>query len=227
MYFYNQVVKNMKIRNIILYILFLCTSRVFAQNKDSLANVIKNRFEKAETELKNGRKVNSLMRYYSIDFIADKYQLNDSVTEHLRTISIKKIDSLLPVIINEKSSQWKGRWKLTQLKKNEYFSYQYIEITDDKILFYDDSLNIPSRVEDIKSPSYEYFYSSFKREDFNSVEFKNGEIWRFDWHGEASTGGGKIKWFLFPFIRRLEDGTIQQNPTSSKKEHRTYYTLIE
>lgn len=223
-------------KNILLYVLFVCTFSAFAQNKDSIANVVKGNFERAEKLLNDNDIRTSMYRYHSAILTSDKYQITDSVTEHLRTTSRKRIDSLLPVVLNESFMHFKknrnriGKWKLTQLKENEYFSYQYIEITDDKILFYDENSDTPSRIEEIKFPSYEHFYESFHRESFCDivVEFKNGEIWEFSWYGESYTGGGKPKYFLIPFIRRLENGTETKGKQyNGIKENRTYYTLIK
>lgn len=219
-------------KNILLYILFFCAFNVFAQNKDSLVNVLNNHFERAEKELKDNSIHLALGMYHFIIYKLDKYQLNDSATTHLRTISIKRADSLFPIVLNENFKRLKkGKWKLKQLKDNEIYAYKYIEITENKILFYDKKLKAPSRVEEIVYPLYEDLRklspSAFSIYEIG-VKFKNGEIWSFNWDGEST--GGEIKYFLYPFLSRLEDGTEAEHRysiDSVRKKDVTYYILIK
>lgn len=234
----------MKIKNIVLYILFFYTINFYSQNKDSIVNVIrenqKEYFERSEKHLKNDNTYGALELYHSIWSLSNALHeysgiplYSDSTFAYIENVSKKRIDSLLSIFHNKELKKWKGKWKLMQLQEKAglIYSYKYIEITDDKILFYDESLDTSSRVEEIKIAPYRHPYTGFVSEYYKGVEFKNGEIWEFT--VEEKTGEKR----LFPFIRRIEDGTevriiddsgMWEVPEElAQKEYRTYYTLIE
>jgi hypothetical protein len=155
---------------------------------------------------------------------------NDSISEY-EILAKKKIDSLLPIIREKEKKKWIGKWKLQQLKNFKY-NYDYIEFTDDKVFFYySDSLNKPSRIEDIVFADYE------KLEFYNSkysLEFKNNEIWEFTFEKVKkekrlkvyiSRDNKKVNYFLLDERGIIREGKKRRK--AYKEELLTYYILLE
>lgn len=166
--------------------------KAFGQ-EDSLEEYIipqKEYFKKGEDALNNSNGLLALYMFHSTGI----FDLNTEI-EH---ISKKRVDSLLPIYQKQHFEKIKGKWKLKHLK-TQFFSYEYIEITDDEILFYDKNNSaVPSRIEKIKFAKHDPLDIMIP---VSSVEFQNTEIWRFSLNSEK----GEER--LYPNIDRFSDGT--------------------
>jgi hypothetical protein len=210
-------------KNILLFTLLLFIHRVSAQNilDEKLFKSQKDDFEKAEKALENSDELEALNFHHFV------YSIN--LNTDLESISKKRIDSLLPLIQKKEIKKWKGKWKIKQLRTNK-FNYEYIEITENKILFYDkNNLVIPSRIEEIRFAKYN------PRDIFISISrviFKNNEVWEFN------TEKVNRELRLFPNLKTdangkgyhlLDDRSIIKDPVKRKEalaeEIRTYYIL--
>ena len=100
---------------------------------------------------------------------------NQTFSKH-QLYAANKVDSLLPIYHEIKRKNWKGKWKLKQLKHLIY-NYEYIEINDTTVLFFDkNNKDIPCRVEKIKIPDYDNL-DRFNL--LNTLQFENNEVWEF------------------------------------------------
>lgn len=164
--------------------------------------------------------------YFATSFNFD----NEPMTEYEK-YARTKVDSLLPIYQAIEKEKWKGKWKLKQLKFNDY-NYEYIEITDSTVIFYNkDSINTPCRIEKIKFANYD------KLNMFNfykCLEFENNEIWEFTF--EKVKGEKR----LIIFIVRNTSGTgyflvddrslikdRKKRKEAIKQEIKTYYVFEE
>ena len=211
-------------KNILFIILSLFICKVSAQNNtdEKRLEIQKDYFEKAERALKNRDELRALNFYHYV------YSMRQMDTE-LKPLAKKRIDSLLPLIQKKGIEKCIGKWKLKQLETNQ-FNYEYIEITENDILFYDKkNPEIPSRIEEIR-------FANYKPRDImisiSSVVFKNNEIWEFN------TEKGENELRLFPNLKTdangvsyilLDERGIMRDPVKREKalakEIRTYYVL--
>ncbi|BCY29279.1 hypothetical protein KK2020170_21470 [Flavobacterium okayamense] len=137
--------------------------------------------------LKKGNDFNALLSFHSVlGYNFDK----NPMTEY-EIYARKKIDSLFPIYQKKEKEKWKGKWKLQQLQNFEY-NYEYIEFKDSLVLFYkiEDAFK-PCRIENLKFANYNDLDTlNF----YNSLEFKNNEIWEFTF--EVINGEKRLKVYL-------------------------------
>lgn len=164
-------------KKIIFLVFFIISNANFSQevNETTKKLLQEQTFKKANDALEHGDISVALMFFHFVN--------SSNTDEEIKEISKKKIDSLVPIYRFKEIEKWKGRWELKQLKTDR-FSYEIIEVTKNKILFYD-KINsiIPSREEDIK------FFEHLPKEilpNFLSLEFKNKEIWEFNFSDKKS-----------------------------------------
>ena len=156
-------------KNLLLVLIILFSARNYAQVLTREQNQ-ENMFFEAEKLLKAKRLSNALFAY---QFVCR----NRTPETEFKLKAQLKIDSLLPIIQNEKMKKWIGEWELAELRETAKFDYQKIIITDNKVLFYKNRIDkIASRVETIKIAHYNpnQYIST------NRVVFENNEIWAFN-----------------------------------------------
>lgn len=163
------------IKKIFLLIIIIFSVKISAQEKmDSIIlSKQKEYFEIGEKALKKSESLKALNAFHYVLCLKDI----DSVPTNIYEIQArKKIDSLLPIFQKMEIKKLKGRWKLKQLTTEKY-NYEFIEITDTKILFFDKNSNTPIRIEKIEFAPYDDTELILP---FLQLIFKNNEIWEFN-----------------------------------------------
>lgn len=207
--------------------IFLFSISVAAQeNRNSIyLSKQKEYFEIGEKALKKSKSMKALNAFHSVLCLKD---INSVPTNKYEIQARKKIDSLLPIFQQLEMKKLKGRWKLKQLTTEKY-NYEYIEITDDEILFFDKNSNTPIRIEKIEFAPYDDTEITLP---LSQLIFKNNEIWEFNIRKV------KNETRLLTYVARDENGIsyflvddrgIIKDPKARKKayegEINTYYIL--
>ena len=127
-------------KKIFLYIIFLFSLSVSAQEKiDSIIlSEQKKYFEIGEKALKKSKSLKALNAFHSVSYLKD---IDSVPTNEYEIKARKKIDSLLPIFQKMEIKKLKGRWKLKQLI-NQKYNYEFIEITNEEILFFDKHISV-------------------------------------------------------------------------------------
>ncbi|MDY0090827.1 MAG: hypothetical protein RBR78_10750 [Flavobacteriaceae bacterium] len=218
-------------KKVFLILVLILSVQIYGQkeglSEDFVKGILTNQekgLKKAEKLLKKSNEIGAIYEFHLIYVFR--------FDNEYERIAKKRIDSLFPILQKKLIKKAKGKWKLKFLT-NELLgykpTYEYIEITDDKIIFFETNPDIPSRIENINFSSYDYREFSIP-----SLDFENGEIWEF------LTGEKKKEKRLYPSIKRFSDGTREkwideigiiidrkERKKAYAEERRTYYTLIE
>lgn len=162
-------------KKIFLYIIFQFSLSISAQeNMDSIIlSKQKEYIEIGEKALKKSKSMKALNAFHSVSYLKD---IDSVPTNEYEIKARKKIDSLLPIFQKLEMKKLKGRWKLKQLT-NEKYNYEFIEITDEEILFFDKNSNTPIRIEKIEFAPYDDTELTLP---LSQLIFKNNEIWDFN-----------------------------------------------
>ncbi|MCW1147649.1 hypothetical protein [Flavobacterium lacisediminis] len=215
------------IKKILLLLIIIFSFQISAQEKmDSIIlSEQKKYFEIGEKALKKRKSLKALNAFHTVSYLKDI----DSVPTNMYEIQArKKVDSLLPIFQKLEIKKLKGKWKLKQLTTEKH-NYEFIEITDTEILFFDKNSNTPIRIEKIEFAPYDDTELILP---FLQLIFKNNEIWEFNIRKV------KKETRLLTYLARDENGVsynlvddrgIIKDPKARKKayegEIKTYYTL--
>lgn len=221
-------------KNILLIFTFMFGVQMYGQDGDFWKKTRmsqKQRFKDAESLLKKSEEIQAIFKYH--------YVYGSNLDTEYEKIAKKRLDSLLPIVQRKHLQKIKGKWKLKFLT-NEFLSYkpvyEYIEIKDDKIIFFEQNSDIPSRVENIVLTPYDNSLYNRASRDVSSISliFENNEIWEFS--GEEKNKEKRI----YPRIKWLSNGPNEEwideisiiiDRKELKKvlaeERRTYYVLVK
>ena len=215
------------IKKILLLLIIIFSLKISAQEKmDSIIlSEQKKYFEIGEKALKKSKSLKALNAFHSVSYLKD---IDSVPTNEYEIKARKKIDSLLPIFQKLEIKKLKGKWKLKQLTTEKY-NYEFIEITDEEILFFDKNSNTPIRIEKIEFAPYDDTEMSLP---LSQLKFKNNEIWDFNIRKvkketrlitDVVRDENGIGYFL------VDDRGIIKDPKARKKAYEgeisTYYTL--
>jgi hypothetical protein len=131
---------------------------------------------------------------------AQLFNPNASISEKSR----RYVDSLLPILRNDKTNKLNGKWKLSELHYEPIKGCfpNLIEFKNDTIIFYsnDEKSNLKilkkEKINYVEYDSTEIFFEPYE------IKFSNDEIWSFSIEKNLFE---KNK--LYPTLKRTEEGT--------------------